>query len=125
MADKDMLRSLGTAVRRWRKASDLTLAQLAERAQIDPGFLAYIEGGKKAPSLQTLCKIACALDVSFHDLFKDAPIGFDDQRLKVDRHVRLLCTGASKKELDELLAALKVLRKPGVAKALLTLAKAA
>ena len=71
--EKELRASLGAAIRAYRKKGNLTLNQLAEMADIDSGFLTYIEHGKKSPCPGSLARIAHALGVSVFQLFKAPP----------------------------------------------------
>lgn len=52
---------LGEKVKRKRLEIGYTQEKLAEICDISTGFLAHIESGNRAPSLETLYHIACAL----------------------------------------------------------------
>jgi transcriptional regulator with XRE-family HTH domain len=54
---------VGAEIRRWRRARNLTLAQIGERSGLNIGYLSQIENEKAAPSLDALLTIAAALDV--------------------------------------------------------------
>jgi len=54
---------IGGEVRRWRRARELTLAQVSERSGLNIGYLSQIENDKASPSLETLAALASALDV--------------------------------------------------------------
>ncbi|MDR2183393.1 MAG: helix-turn-helix domain-containing protein [Clostridiales bacterium] len=58
------LKRLGENIRKERKRQLLTIEQLAELAEISDNFLGKIERGAGTPSLHTVDRIACALDVS-------------------------------------------------------------
>lgn len=122
VVEKDPVASLGPTLRAWRKKTGLTLAVLAERAGVDAGFLAYIESGKKTPSLQTLAKLASALGLPISGLFTELPPGADDPREQCSRHLRILCRGLNKKEMADILEVLKLLERPGIARAIRVLA---
>lgn len=108
MSQNDLLTSLGAAIRALRKKADLTMGQLGELSGVDPGFLTYIETGKKAPSLTTLAKIAKGLGVPLPDLFRDVPQAPDsDYRLL--EQMRALLHGRSAAEKSELATLLKQL----------------
>lgn len=108
MSENVLLAKLGATIRAHRKHADLTMGQLGELAGVDPGFLTYIETGKKAPSLTTLAKIAKGLKVPLAELFKDAPQEADpDYRLH--EQIRALLHGRSAAEKNELAALLKQL----------------
>jgi transcriptional regulator with XRE-family HTH domain len=59
---------IGTEVRRRRKALDLTIEQLAERASLTPNYVGSVESGKRDPSLSTVVALAKALKVHAADL---------------------------------------------------------
>src|SRR6266850_343652 len=54
---------VGRQVRRWRSERGLTLAKVAEAANLNVGYLSQIENDKASPSLTCLSSIAGALDV--------------------------------------------------------------
>ncbi|MFO1210453.1 MAG: XRE family transcriptional regulator [Amaricoccus sp.] len=53
--------ALGPKIRRCRRAKDMTLQQVSERAGLSIGFLSQVERGMSTPSLASLCNIAEAL----------------------------------------------------------------
>jgi transcriptional regulator with XRE-family HTH domain len=55
--------AVGRQVRRWRHERGLTLAQVAERARLNVGYLSQIENDKASPSLEALAAIGGALEV--------------------------------------------------------------
>ena len=55
---------LGQSVRKYRKLKGYTLEQLAERLDVSTTFIGQIERATGKPSLETLVKIANALEVS-------------------------------------------------------------
>ncbi|BCB96118.1 hypothetical protein JZK55_10400 [Dissulfurispira thermophila] len=61
---------LGARIKELRKAKRLSQEQLSEKINIDPKHLSRIEVGKSYPSLDTLEKIAMALDVEIKELFE-------------------------------------------------------
>lgn len=54
---------VGNLVRELRHAADLSIAGLAQAADLSPGLLSQIERGQGNPSFTTLVKLAQALDV--------------------------------------------------------------
>jgi transcriptional regulator with XRE-family HTH domain len=54
------------AVRVARSLADISQGELADRAQIDRSYLSLIESGKRQASVETIEKIAAALDMPFH-----------------------------------------------------------
>ncbi len=69
-------RALGQRIRQLRQSrpEKLTQEELAERADISVSFLSMIERGERAPHIETLARIAEALDVELAELFS-APRG--------------------------------------------------
>jgi len=55
--------AVGRQVRRWRGERGLTLAKVAQAANLNVGYLSQIENDKASPSLTCLSSIAAALDV--------------------------------------------------------------
>jgi len=69
-------KSIGSQVRRNRKISDLTVAELSSAAGISTGMLSKIENGQISPSLSSLQSIANALNMPLSSLFSS----HDEQR---------------------------------------------
>lgn len=68
---KDALKlALGAALRERRKSLDLTLSDVAERADVSLGYLSQIELGKNSASIETLYQICLALGIRMADLFQ-------------------------------------------------------
>jgi transcriptional regulator with XRE-family HTH domain len=63
--------AVGAQVKRWRTERALTLANVAERAQLNIGYLSQIENDKASPSLACLASIGDALDVPIAWFFID------------------------------------------------------
>ncbi len=70
---KGIHRLIGSRVREERLRAGLTLEALAERADISRSFLAYIETQGRKASLDTLERLAEALDLPLVEFFRDAP----------------------------------------------------
>jgi transcriptional regulator with XRE-family HTH domain len=64
-------RYVGNTIRDLRRAHGLTIADIAERAEISRGMLSRIENGQTASSLEGLNRIARALGVSLSTLFRN------------------------------------------------------
>lgn len=60
---------IGKRIREIRKRQGYTLRGLAAKTNFSPGFLSKIENSIKAPSINTLVKLAKALNVSMPDIF--------------------------------------------------------
>lgn len=66
----ELQQTVGTTIRRERRAQGLTLKDLAERAALSVVYLGEIERGKKYPSALVLEKLAEALELSVPDLLE-------------------------------------------------------
>lgn len=72
-SDTPDFRQIGMRIRSTRRRKKLTIAAVAERANIDKGFLSRIERGEKAASVGTLHMIAAALQTSLSVLLGEGP----------------------------------------------------
>ena len=54
---------LGKRISLLRKEQGLSQEKLASKAELNRSYMGFIEQGKKRPSLETLAKIANALDI--------------------------------------------------------------
>jgi transcriptional regulator with XRE-family HTH domain len=70
---KDIQELLGKRIRGLRNKAGLTIAQLAEKANLSDNFIGCIERGERSPTLKTLEKVASALGVEIADLFVFSP----------------------------------------------------
>lgn len=65
-----VLQQIGKRIRTCRKLARLTQEQLAERADLSPHFLGFVERGRANPSLNSLVRIAAALGIQLGALFQ-------------------------------------------------------
>jgi transcriptional regulator with XRE-family HTH domain len=56
--------NLGKKIRRMRQTRGVTAVELAKRSRVTTGFISQLEHSQTVPSLQTLQRVAAALDVS-------------------------------------------------------------
>jgi len=54
------------AIRVARSLADISQGALADKAEIDRSYLSLIESGKRKPTVETIEKIAIALQIPFH-----------------------------------------------------------
>jgi transcriptional regulator with XRE-family HTH domain len=66
---KDVLRKLGARLKEIRKARGLTQEALAEKVDLSPQYLSRLEGGHQSPSIETMARLAEALDLELFELF--------------------------------------------------------
>ncbi len=72
MAQASVVKEVGRKIRQLRLSRvgpKMTQEELSERARISVSFLSMIERGERSPHLETLAKIALALEVRLADLF--------------------------------------------------------
>jgi DNA-binding XRE family transcriptional regulator len=62
--------ALGRKIRALRLSSKMTQRELADDAQIRQALVSAIERGEANPTLDSVLRIAMALDVGFADLFR-------------------------------------------------------
>lgn len=75
--------SVGERIEYLRQKRGVTQSDLAKLADLSQSSIAQIEGNKKDPSLQSLIKIARALDVHISILFADDDVHvFDLKKLR-------------------------------------------
>ena len=55
---------IGKRIREIRKMQNLTIEQLAEKAEITPNYMGQIERGARTPSTDSLIRLSKELDVS-------------------------------------------------------------
>ena len=67
MEDKDNM-LVGRRIKRFRLEAKLNQNELAEKAEIDTNNLSRIERGQTTPMLETILKIAAALEITPNDI---------------------------------------------------------
>ena len=65
--------AIGSAIRAARRRAGMPMTTLAERAGVSQPYLSQLENGRNNPSIQTLYRIANALDLSPQDLLPGDP----------------------------------------------------
>ena len=74
MGQASVVKDVGRKIRQLRMSRvgpRLTQEELSEKARISVSFLSMIERGERSPHLETLSKIAGALEVPLASLFED------------------------------------------------------
>ena len=67
---QDIKKLLGSRIKNIRKKRGVTQEKLAEMVGIAPPNISYIETGKYCPAIDTMQKIATALDVEPYELYR-------------------------------------------------------
>ncbi len=60
--------NIGESIKRAREKKGITQKELAEIIYVDPAALCRWEKGTRRVSVETLCNIAKALDISYYEL---------------------------------------------------------
>ncbi len=79
---------LGDKIRIKRREHGYTQEKLAEICDISTGFLGHIENGTRAPSLETLYSIACALHSGIDCFLFDSAVDPDNLLEQIGSAVR-------------------------------------
>jgi transcriptional regulator with XRE-family HTH domain len=75
---------VGERITQRRQEKNLSLAELARRAEVSKGYLHSIESGEtQRPSAETLFKIANALSTTIADLLGEASITHEDDGILI------------------------------------------
>jgi transcriptional regulator with XRE-family HTH domain len=67
----DLFTSVGYRIAKNRILLNLSQEKLAELAHVSRNFIGCVERAERRPSINTLLRIAKALNVSLEELFKD------------------------------------------------------
>jgi transcriptional regulator with XRE-family HTH domain len=113
MAQASVVKEVGRKIRQLRQSRAgprMTQEDLSERARISVSFLSMIERGERSPHLETLSKIAGALEVSMADLF----VRDDDPDGVVEPMYRALLDACrrhnlGKRDVDRLVSVVKTM----------------
>lgn len=98
MADR-FYQLLGERIRRFRTLADLTLEQLAERADLDSQYVGFIERGQGKPSLDALQRLAAALSVKVSDLLQFEQEDRQEEKIYLARQTAQLLESRSPEEI--------------------------
>lgn len=67
----DLFKSVGCRIAKNRILLNLSQEKLAELAHVSRNFIGCVERAERRPSINTLLRIAKALNISLEELFKD------------------------------------------------------
>ena len=81
--------AVGGRIRYYRHIKSLSQEQLALQAGLNPAYFGQVERGLKCPTIDTLYKIANALNITMQDLLA-ADIGYDHDAVYSQRLNALL-----------------------------------
>lgn len=81
--------SLGLRIASIRQKQNLTLKEVAEKANITSSMLSQLERGKANPSVETLRKIATALEVPLFSFFAEETRSTSDRVIRKNEHKKI------------------------------------
>ncbi|WP_290795898.1 helix-turn-helix domain-containing protein [Flavihumibacter sp. UBA7668] len=68
---EDLLIQISNKIKEVRKAKDITVQELANRAEVSKGLISQIENNRAIPSLPVLMKVIFALEIDLADFFDE------------------------------------------------------
>ncbi|WP_195985883.1 helix-turn-helix transcriptional regulator [Clostridium sp. D33t1_170424_F3] len=80
----EVTRIVGERLRNYREQAGLSQEELAEKADIHPGYVGMIERADRNPTVETVEKIARALDLPLETLFENIVIGNDGKKVAAE-----------------------------------------
>ncbi|MCD8341293.1 MAG: helix-turn-helix domain-containing protein [Clostridiales bacterium] len=97
MTREELMQRTASNIRRLRKAKGLSQEQLALEAGLNPAFLGHIERCLKCPTIDTLNKIATALEVPLSVLvtFPDEQAASQGNRAQAEQIAAAISTVSS------------------------------
>ena len=100
-------KNLGSRIRTYRLKKGISQEELAFKSSLSTTYLGQIERAEKSPTVETLDKVANALDVSIYDLFLfDEKIEDDNNNATLNKITAQL-SSMSQDEQTELLKIIK------------------
>jgi len=102
---KDIASIVGERIRAYRKNAGLTQEKLAEKAELHHTYVGQLERGEKNATLETIEKIAGALNLPLEVLFEAIITGKTDNAIAKEAYA--LFTSLSEKEQQSLLNLIK------------------
>jgi len=108
---KDLYAFISKRIRQEKKKLKLTIEELAACAGISAGFLACIITNKRKPTVDTIGKIAKALNIHVSKLFEDVPMEQISENKKIKSQIEHLINTAKPAHKTVMLSTLKELSK--------------
>jgi len=109
--EMDLKHSLGARIRAFRKLRNLTQEQVAGEVERTPEAISNIERGRSLPSLETLDRLACVMDIPLAEFFGQERIGLTRQRIEQETRLRILSQSLGDEDLKIALGQAEVLYK--------------
>lgn len=103
---KDFYPKIGAKIRETRKKQELSIEELADKAELDWSFVARIERGNAVPSIMSLFKLSKALNLTLEELFKDKT---PKENIILNREIQTLLEKLPNQERKRILKILKLI----------------
>ena len=68
--EEDILIQISNRIKERRREKNITVQELAQRANVSKGLISQIENSRTIPSLMVLIEIVKALEIDLNDFFK-------------------------------------------------------
>ncbi|MDP4284929.1 MAG: XRE family transcriptional regulator [Bacteroidota bacterium] len=81
----DLLIQVSSAIRELRKQKNITIQELADKANVSKGLISQVENNRTVPSLPVFMNIVKSLGMDLTDFFKDIPTGNNGQKVIIKR----------------------------------------
>ena len=105
----DIAKELGLRIRQLRNEKHMSQEELSFKAGISPAHLGQIERAIKNPTIETIAKIACALDVPVTVLFSEERIISKPQSLMIEK-INAQLIDMSEEEQKDILRIIRIFR---------------
>src|ERR1700761_429423 len=69
--EEDIIIQISNRIKERRREKNITVQELAQRANVSKGLISQIENSRTIPSLMVLIEIVKALEIDLNDFFKD------------------------------------------------------
>ena len=97
--------AVGNQIKHFRRLRDMSQEELALRANLNPAYFGQVERGLKCPTIDTLCKVAAALEISPAKLLQT---GFQGENAsQYTRRAAELLAGVPDDKLEQVLRILE------------------
>ena len=83
--EEDILIQISNRIKERRREKNITVQELAVRANVSKGLISQIENSRTIPSLMVLIEIIKALEIDLNEFFKDIRSKSDDLPILVKR----------------------------------------
>lgn len=107
MNKKKLRKLFGERLRFLRKEQNLSQEELADKAELHHTYVGVIERGEQAATLDTIEKLAQALQVKFFDLFSFSPDPADNLKEEITASL----AGKNDKTLKKILNVIRAIEK--------------